>query len=135
MANRTSTRRRATGGAPVEGRLVDHHQHRPASGEFVEHLPQPGLAVDQRSIAQPLAVSVERDGVVAVLAQSKPRNTRYRRAPVSRPRNVRRLDRQCGVDDRQPCYERRKQQRGPAENGRASLCARGQTRVKIRATL
>jgi hypothetical protein len=50
------------------GRLVDHHQHRPMFGEFVEHLPQPGLRVHQRGVMQTLPVTIQGHGVMAVLA-------------------------------------------------------------------
>jgi hypothetical protein len=44
-------------------------------GELVEDLPQLRLGVDQRGVVQPLAVPVEGDGVVAVLADIETEKT------------------------------------------------------------
>jgi len=50
------------------GGLVHHGQDTAVPTEFVEQFPQPSLGVRQRCIVQPLARWVQRDRVVAALA-------------------------------------------------------------------
>ncbi|GHG41706.1 hypothetical protein GCM10017567_74180 [Amycolatopsis bullii] len=65
----------ATGNASIVGWLVHHDQQLPVRGELVEQRSQLRFAVGQRRVMQPLAVRVEPDRVVSVLADVRPRDT------------------------------------------------------------
>jgi hypothetical protein len=90
---------------PCSNRLVHHNQNPAVLGEFVEDLPQFGLGVDQRRVVQPLAISAQRDGVVAVLANVEPEKHLVIAVHIASRDAVRPPGRQSGVDCRQPRYE------------------------------